>query len=407
MVDELNDAREHELIGRLSEKRNSIFVNRDSGIIYLQNSLKKFKLDSWRKHRISQDEYENPNSVYIKFVYRDKIYSGIIETKDNVDSRAILFNAPNIISDVGGNVINIIMLPFERIPLYPFFDIIKMILNEEINKLKASYLSNIYDNNYEDVIKKWYEDYINYRREITYKFIPEVEYVSPHWLTNLKLFILIFEEGKGIATRYYYTEQKDDVIVKRIIKNSDDIHELFMKNFQLPNSKYLLTEGSYFSYVTDYINRANHPFFEAVKDIQKQINNFNKAQPIKYYNAYILTKSMINNWSIKKINMIRQITNILPELKNYFKNWLKKINVLNLYYINEPEKGRITDGLITTYYISNGEDKTITIQVKNKEDVKFNEDIIIKYFPEATGDVFYGSSSLILSYLEEKIGARY
>ena len=178
-------------------------------------------------------------------------------------------------------------------------------------------------------------------------------------------------------------------------------------NFNLPDQKYYITEDRTHFTKPDYIMEYwDHPFIEASNDIKEQINNFNKAQPRKYYSAHTLTKSMINYWCVNKIYMIRELVKFIPILKKYYTFWLNKINVLNMYYINEPKRGRITDGIIITYYISEGDDKIITVQLFNKENVIYNENIIKDYYPESKGKI-YSSSSSILFYLEDKMGTSY
>jgi len=398
-----------EIINSLAPKKRAIFVSGDPGVTTLQQDLKKFKSQLWREGTITQRKYKNANGVFLRFSVEGVTHSGIIQTKNEIETRDLLLDIPPRLQEKGVYLLTILKLPLRRIPLFPFFTTLdKFRLRGLIEEMSKRYWSSL-ENDIES-LKKWYQDFIGFRREIINTEIPRLEASVPSWLENLKVYVLYNERDRVIATRYYHSAEKEDVVLVKETSKPVGLRteEVFSEVFALPSKQVIISESAKYSKAGQKaFSDWDHPYFAAVREVKKQVERFNRAQPSIYYDAYTLSRSLIHNWTYKEICKKRELTNKFPELKKAFEPWLKPVQALVIYFVDEARKGRITDGLINAYYVNGPEDRVIVERAKDKESVKWREEMVKEYFPESNGKPFSGFKSVIIAYLSKKLGADY
>ena len=398
-----------QIIHSLVPEKYAIFVTGDPGVVTMQEDLKKFKLQMWRGERIGQKEYENANGVFLRFSVNGAIHSGIIQTKNKIETRGMLLEIPPKLQEEGVNLLTILGLPLDRIPLFPFFTGLDKILSREtIRELSQQYWANFTDD--VEALKNWYSDFIRFRREIINTQIPQLEPAVPSWLGNLKVYVLYSEKNRMIATAYYRNLEDKDVV--SVEKTSEPVglrtEEAFSNVFTLPSKQDYISGSVQFSKVGEKaFSDWDHPYFSAVEDSKKQVEKFNRAQPSILYDAYTVSRSLVYNWTYKEISKIRELATRLPSLKKTFQHWLKPVQVLLFYFVERPIRGRRTDGTITAYYVNGPEDSIIVKRVENRDYVKWKEELVQQYFPASEGKSFFGFQSSMLTYLSNKIGADY
>jgi len=398
-----------EIIASLAPKKYAIFVSGDHGVVSMQEDMKRLRLQAFREGKIEQKTYENPSGVYIRFSINSVIHSGIIQTEDEIETRGMLLDLPPRLREENVNLLTIQKIPLDRIPTFPFFTILdKSETKESKRKLSQQYWASFSDN--VEALKNWYLDFYGFRRDIVNTEVPQLATAIPSWMSSLKTYVLYNEENRTIATRYYRSmDDKDVVWVK---KTSESVglnsEKVFSSAFDLPPKEDAISETVQFDKEGEKAySRWDHPYFAAVEDIKKQIEKFNRAQPGILYDAYYASNSLIHHWTYKEMNKVREIAPKFPLLKQVFQPWLEPIQVLVLYFIDEPVKGRITDGIITAYYVNGPEDKIMVKKVENKDDTKWKEDLVLQHFPKSIGKPFLGFTSSMLHYLSNKLGADY
>ena len=397
------------IIRKLAPKKYAIFVSGDPGVVTLQEDLKKFKLQKLKEGEIEQKEYENANGVFLRFSVANVIHSGIIQTEDENDSRSLLLTIPPELREEGAKILTILKTPLDRIPMFPFFTILGRSELKELKKnLSQQYWASFSDD--VEALKKWHLDFIKFRREMIRTEVPQLEPAVPAWLGSLKVYILYNEEDRIIAKRYYRSLEKDDEVF--VTKTSESIalkaEKAFSKAFILPPKQNALSESIQFSKEGEKVySNWDHPYFSAVEDLKTQVERFNRAQPGVLCNAYKISRTLAYNWTYQEIRKIRELAISFPALKKSFQQWLQPIQALVFYFIDNPIKGRITDGIITAYYINGPEDKIIVEKMENRDAVKWNEDLVRQYFPESRGEIIFGFTSRMLHYLSDKLGTDY
>lgn len=404
----------NDIILSIAPEKFAIFVSGEIGVIKMQETLKESKMHQWREGKISQEEYDNPNGIFLCFVYNNSIYSGIIQAENSNDSKIMLLDIPLKLHEEGMDLKTILRLPMDRIPLFPFFTILNSLQFgkiELINELKRQYWSNFTED--VEALKNWYLDYVRFKREVINKEAPQLEFSIPYWLENLEIYVLYNEEERIIATAYYSCpENKDDVVfVKKItnkIRFGIDKYDLFSNFFTLPAPQYIISRTTSHSKVGEKaFSDWNHPYFAAVEELEKEVKNFNKAQPSFLYEAYSSSPSLIYNWTYQEIQKRRELTDKFHFLKETFKHWCKPVQVLIRYFIEEPKKNWITDGIINGYYVNGPDDRIIVKRVRTKDELKQDELLVKQYFPESDDRPFLSFHSFIHSYLSSKLGADY
>lgn len=392
-----------EIIGR---KHRSVFTNFNIGLVGHQEDLKKMKLINLRERRIDQDEYENPNGVYIKTLINGDTFSGIIETDSFEESRKLFYDLPILLSENGFFVTSLVILPLPRKSLHPFFDFFENIIFNYEDGMRDEYWKRLGLN--VKSVTNWYYDYLKYRREIVYKYAPEVEQTHPFWIKPLKSFIIIYDDQKGIINRYYYSGDKDEVIINEM--NKVDINELdnIYNDVFGVDKKDMIAEGRSHTSIDGKVYQSwNHPFLEALKDVKEGLIRYNESQPTLDYNAYQLTSSKINHWTYNEIRIAREMSEIFPEIKKFTRFWNSPLNVLNIYFIHPPEKNRRVDGRIVSFYVNGETDRIISTMTHDINETRADINIFRRYFPDNLNKPFLTSSRSITSYLSSKLGMKY
>jgi len=398
-----------EIIQRLAPKKYAIFVVGDPGVSTMQDDLKQLKVQMLREGRIGQKEYENTNGVFLRFSLNGAIHSGIIQTENEIETRGMLLDIPPKLQEEGLNLLTILGLPLDRIPLFPFFTILDHFrLRESIRELSRQYWAYFEDD--VEALRNWYSDFIRFRREIVSTEIPQLEPAVPSWLGNLKVYVLYNEKDRIIATSYYRNPKNKDFV--SVEKTSQPVElrteEAFSNIFSLPSKQDYISGSVMFSKMGEKtFSEWDHPYFYAVEGLKKQIEKFNRAQPGIHYDAYTVSCSLVHNWTYKEMGKIRELATRFPALGKTFQDWLKPVQILLFYFIEEPIQGRRTDGIITSYYVNGPEDRIIVERVENRDYVKWNEELVQKYFPASRGKPFFAFQSSIVAYLSDKLGADY
>jgi len=398
-----------EIINSLAPEKRAIFVSGDPGVASIQQDLRRFKLQLRREGTITQSEYENPNGVFLRFSIDGVTQSGIIQTENENETRGLLLHIPPRLQEKSADLLTILNVPLRRIPLFPFFTILEEFqLRELIEEMSKQYWSDL--TNEVEGLKTWYLDFIRFRREIINTEIPKLEASVPSWMGNLKIYVLYNEKDRVIATRYYRNaENKDVVLVKETSKPVGlRTEEVFSEVFTLPSKQAIISGSVKYSKIGEKaFSEWNHPYFAAVRELREQVEKFNREQPSVYYDAHTVSPSLIHNWTHKELWKKRLLANKFPEFKRTFKPWLKPVQVLLVYFIDEAKEGRITGGTISAHYITGPKDEIIVKRVKNKENLKWREKIVKEYFPQSEGKLFSGFHSVMTAYLSKKLGADY
>lgn len=397
------------IIQNLAPDKYTIFVGGDPGVVALQEDLKRFKLQKWQAKEIEQKEYENLNGVFLRFSLEGAVYSGIVQTEDEAETRSMLLTIPPELQKEGAEILAILKTPLNRISLFPFFSILeKNELKEPKQKLALQYWTNFKDD--VEALQNWYMDLIRFRREIVATEIPELEPAVPAWMGRLKVYVLYNEKDRTIATKYYRSPDKADVVF--VEKTSDSVglkaETAFSKSFVLPPVQDALSENVQFNQESEkvYFNWG-HPYISAAEDLKKQVGIFNRAQKGITYDAYRISSSLAYNWTWREICKLREIITRFPLFREKLRHWLQPLQVLVLCFIDDPIAGRVTDGMIAGWYVHGPEDKIIVEKMKTRDDViKWNEDLVRQYFP-ASGTPIFGFTSGLLHYLSDKLGADY
>lgn len=399
-----------DIIGSLAPKKYAIFVSGDPGVITMQEELKRLKLQMWQEGKIEQREYENANGVFLRFSVDGVIYSGIIQTRDQTETRGMLLRTPPELHEKGASLLTILKIPLDRIPLFPFFTALdKSVTRELRQKLSTQYWASF--SNDVEALKSWYLDFVKSRRKIINIEVPQLEPAVPSWIGNLKVYVLYNEKDRIIATRYYRSSEKiDDVLIEKTPESFGlrESEKAFSSLFTLPEKQNSIFETTQFSKEGEKVySNWDHPFFRAADEVREYIEKFNRAQPRILFDAYHITRARIYNWTYQEISKTRQLASKFSPLTEAFQHWLEPIQVLIFYFIDQPVKGRITDGIITAYYVNGPQDEIVVEKVESRDDAKWNEDLVQKYFPASKRKPIWGFTSLMFAYLGKKLGADY
>lgn len=399
-----------DIVSELAPKKRAVFVEGDPGIVSMQEDLKRLKLQQFREGRIKQNAYENANGVFLRFSRNGAIYSGIIQTEDKNETRGLLLELPPRLHKEGVYPLTIKRTPQDRIPLFPFFTVLDgSELADPKKKLSKQYWSRFSDDI--QALRSWHLDRIRFRKEIINTEAPQLEAAVPSWMTGLKIYVLYNAQKRTIVTRYYRSLENRSAVWVAETSGSPSLEgdtwaQVFVNAFDLPSKRNLVLETTQFSREGETVySKWDHPYFSAVEDVKKQIEGFNRAQPGILYDAYLMSPSLVHYWTAKRIRKTRELSDKFPILNKVFESWLKPIQALLLYFVDEPIRGRITDGIITAYYVNGETDEILVKRVEKKEDTKWNEDLVKEYFPKSAGKPMFGFSSSILHYLRDKLGA--
>jgi len=397
----------NEIISELFPKKNAVFVSGAAGVTSLQQELRRLKLQLWQVKKIEQKEYEKPNGVFLRFSINGIVHSGIIQAMEENETREMLLTIPPKLQKEGVEVLTILKLPLDRIPLFPFFAILDSEGTEIRKKLAKQYWGSFKDD--AEALEKWYKDLLGYRRELVAVEFPQLEPAVPSWISKLEVFVLYNEKDRTIATRYYRsTKREDQVIVNKTSESLGSKTEVFSKVFSLPPIGDALSEGIRFDVESEkiYLNW-EHPFFSGVDELKKEIKNFNRAQRGILFDAYKISDSFAFNWTYKEISKRRELAARFPFLKEMFQNWLQPVQVIVRYFIDGPIEGRVTGGHIAAIYVHGSKDQIVVEKVKKREDATYDEKLAREYFPTSVGKPFYGFRADLLHYLSGKLGADY
>lgn len=397
------------MIQSLAPYKYSIFVAGDFGVVALQEDLRKFKLQKWQAKEIKQEEYENSNGVFLRFSLEGATYSGIVQTEDEAETRSILRTIPPELHKEGAEILTILKTPLDRISLFPFFSILeKNELKEPKRKLARQYWTSFNDD--VEALRNWYKDFIRFRREIVATEIPQLEPAVPAWMGCFKVYVLYNKKDRTIATKYYRSPDRDDAVFVEETSESVGLkaETAFSKSFALPPMQDALSESVQFNQESEKVYFDwDHPYISAAEDLKKQAVEFNRAQRGISYDAYKISPSLLYAWTARELSKLRELITRFPLLKEELQRWLQPLQVLVLYFIDDPIVGRVTDGVIAGWYVHGPEDKIIVEKMKTKDDVvKWNNNLVRQYFP-ASGSPIFGFTSLLVYYLRDKLGADY
>ncbi len=395
-----------EIIFKIFGKKQSVFLSGEAGITTLQRDLfesKKIAM-SMKGPPLDATDLFNSNGIFLKFSKNDEVYSGIVQCKDSVEARNLLIETPSLIRKEGAEVLAISIVPLRRIPIFPVSIVFDAIKNDK--NLACQYWSRFSDDI--QALTSYYYDLIEFRRDLIGLEFPQLELDVPNWINNLSVFVLYNEAQHAITTKYYRSLGIDEV---KVAKTTESLgikttNEAFSKTFILPPNEYALFESVNFNLEIDKpYHNWSHPLIAAITDIRQQISKFNRAQSREYYDAYSITQSLIKNWTFRQISETRALVTKFPCLKEILPaEWLKPIHVVIQYSIGEPAENRITDGRIAAMFATGPEDSVVVEQMKNLNEVKYGEEIFKQYFPDSSGKFFFGFTSILFAYLEDKFG---
>lgn len=367
-----------------------IFVSGEEGVVELQEKLSP----------------KTSHGIFLRFLLDDVVYSGVIQTSSQSNTRKAFLEIPTIMQEKNATILRILRLPLNRISLFPLFTVIDMIPKGSVEGIGRNFWAEFTKE--VDALESWFLDYLRYKREIVYEEIPELEPAMPHWLQNLEVFVLYDKAKNAIATRYYRSDNEDAISVKETkqltMKNRE---ELFSKLFDLPSTeKYFY--GNFVSSVGEkpVYSGWGHPYFAAVENLKERVKSYNGSQPRCIYSAYDTSEVLLKNWAFKEIEKIRELATEFPELKKVFRQWLKGVQVLILYFIHKPKRGWITDGILSSYYVNGPSDRIVVKRVEDKDKTKYDEEMMREYMPESSLKPFYWRQSSILHFLRDVFGQK-
>ena len=380
-----------EITRKIAPSKNAIFVDGDPGIVSLQESMKTAS-----------------NSVFARFRLEGTIYSCMVETKDELETRGMLLSIPIEFKKEGVEVLTVLKAPLDRISLFPFFSILeKGELKEPIRKLKEQYWARFKDD--VEALHNWYSDLVRFRREIVTGEVPRLEPAVPAWMGHLRVYVLYNERDRVIATRYYRSAEKEDTV--SVKETSETLgfkgEAVFSKLFSLPPMKTMLSDTAYFSQEGEkvYLNW-EHPYISASEELRKQVERFNRVQRRTYFDAYRISSSLIDNWTRQEILKLRELITEFPLFTEKLKHWLQPLHVVVLYFVDDPVESKRTDGMITGCYMPGTSDKILVERMDTRDGVMrlfASPDLAQQYFPDS-GKPIFGFTSGLIHYLGGKLG---
>lgn len=376
----------------------SIFVSGYSNLLYL--------LDMLYRQNPSETKAWNLNDIlFLKFRINGRMHTGIMKFEDEKETRSAMFSIPEKLADMEIELLNIHKLPLKRISLFPIPTITEL-LSRGLDKLTKQYWEKFTDDI--EAITNWYKEYLEYSREIVLNDIPELGIVFPNMSQNQTRFVLFNKAQGAIATRSYINDYKNfnDVVnakeTSKAIKH-DELSGLFSESFDLPSEQLILNDSIFLGGGPKPFHRWEHPYVNALNDIEKLIKKFNAFQPRKTINAYSLSDEMIHYWTRKQISKIRSLAKAVPEFEEPLKFWLDKIQVTVTYYLHKPKKNWVSDGSIHFSYISEAtRDEIMVKRISIKEaDEIYKKETMRAHIPTKKKP-YQERFSSILYYLEDK-----
>ncbi|QLH05987.1 hypothetical protein [Nitrosopumilus ureiphilus] len=303
-----------------------------------------------------------PKGFFIKTWIEDNVYSCIMEVTDNSDKiYDYLKNIQKELQNIGICISVLERIPIAPIPLFPLFTEASN-LKESIKKKTIPESTQSVDDS-KQLLQKWYEDYIDANHEIL-KQIPRIELADSTWNKPKHYLILINRKLDMILTAQYLSEDKDKVEI-RIMDKIPMIENLYNEIKNLPERYNLLRTS--FSWSKNILSTLKHPFYSALQNVERIINEFNKKAHCPMFDASNLTDEEIRTWVKEEIESKRYLIKKFNIEDKYVQKWLSPVSVLVRYSLDDPKPNWRRSGHLFTEYRSSDTDDIKIFKVDKEE----------------------------------------
>lgn len=370
----------YKIVSKQSQPRVAVFSNFDDRLTSHYKSLGYIE-----------------KGLFLKITLNGHVFTGTIKLGEELaEVYSHILNIKENLSRIGFDILALEKLPMYKIVMFPLFTIGSEIIRSIGKDLGKKYIAEQKEN-IPNLLKKWFTDYLAARHEIA-KQIPQMTLVDPFSIKTLHVLVIASKELDRMLIRNYLSIDDDKVDVRILdeIPKDEEINKLP----DLPNVGYLLHETRRFGQTL--IENLGHPYLEALKEIGRSIEEFNRISKISLYDADNLTIEQIKDWTIQEINMTRYLIKRLDIRDPAWKIWLLPLSVYIVYSLDQPKENERRSGdIISSFYISEQD----TAVVKKVDEIKPQFEIL-SYFPELKGKsgLLWESHSDLLFYMAERIG---
>jgi hypothetical protein len=351
---------------------------------------------------ISGSYQENLRGLLVKVIMFPMVFTAFIGTNDDLEVEN-LREAVNELADpfarLGIISIRTSKIPARTLSLFPMTSVLTH-LDSKLRRIASQRYFDSVGREPESALKSWYEDYLQSRREIIER-VPDLDLFVGSMLLSKHASLLYDRKREFLYERELVSAETRDSVEIRIeeIESLDKLD----KGTQ-PPSVSLISETRHWSSRPDFYLDWDHPYIKALNDTKENIRELSLKIGIPSYDASIATTESLKSWSEQEVNEIRYVSEKL-RLQDELAEWLRPLRVYIAYLLNEPQKHRVLDGLITRrFFIGQNElylAQRVRTEARESGWVNFEE-----AFPKVKErtKLFRESNSRLLSYLGPIMG---
>ena len=332
--------------------------------------------------------------LFIKTRIEDNVYSGLMELTNNFEDICnYLQDIQNELNVIGMNIEVLEPIPIKPIPLFPLFT--------EASNFRHTVEKNEYQSGTiekpKEFLEKWYSEYLKAYNEIS-KQIPRITFADPYGDKPKHFVVLINKKFDSILTAEYISEKEDKAEV-RVVDKIPFMEKLYEDIRELPDRKLLLRSSV--KWREGILSTLPPPFYDALKNIGRRIQEFNKNARLPLFDADNITDNDLEKWIMSSLNAKRYLISKLNIADKYEKRWLSPISVKVTYSLDYPRPNwRRSGNLFVKYSMSNTDsievhklerneykkEKSGSLEIDDKKELSWHSGDLLHYMMEVKGE---------------------